>query len=221
MTMFSDGMLLGVGAGVVTPTITYIGATDGNTNASETFSGVSIGAADAARIVVVVCSARYVGATLTLNSVTIGGVSATLIKNTVLNVSTCIAYAPLPAGATASIAVAYSGVMDQNKRIAVYSVLATNPTPADFKTTTITSGTSISASLSGCAVALMATQHVLYANVTSVSNAAIDNTYAPASPGSNLAQVCAKITNPAATFSANFNAAPTGYSASMFSIGWS
>jgi hypothetical protein len=90
--------------------LSYIGLTSSvSTTSSFSFAGVSLGAADAGRYVIVAFASPECG---TVNSVTIGGEAASIlvqITDSGNDVTACLAIAAVPTGATGTIAVACSG----------------------------------------------------------------------------------------------------------------
>lgn len=106
-----------------------------------TFAGADIGTADTARCVIVSALSRKAGAAHTLSSMTIGGVSATIIQNqnnTVTNSDTAaLAAAIVPTGATGDIVVTWStGVL--RTQIGIWTAINTDncTTPSDSDAST-------------------------------------------------------------------------------------
>lgn len=92
----------------------------------------SIGVADTNRIVAVAIMAR-IGATATVTSVTIGGISATQVSGAAAspaNLATDIWYAAVPTGTTATVVVNY-GSTSVVSGVAVYRIITSTPTPQD------------------------------------------------------------------------------------------
>jgi hypothetical protein len=87
--------------------------TDGTDTANPSIADVNIGAANAARYVLVgICARRLGGGTATLNSATIGGVAATIcIQGEADGNQLAIIGALVPTGTTATIATAWSQTM--------------------------------------------------------------------------------------------------------------
>ena len=118
------------------PTVkTYItGASSSGYTTSYTFSSTSIGTASSDRLVVVVVEGRQAVVDRTVSSVTIGGVSATIVSAT--NVSGrypgCIAYLTVTSGTTADIVVTFSGSTGSGCAIQVYTLTSlSSTTPVD------------------------------------------------------------------------------------------
>lgn len=103
---------------------------------SYTFAAQNLSTAAADRYIIVGVSARGVGAP-TLDSVTIGGVSATLVamaRNTVSNLSvTTLAVANVPTGTTGDVVVTFSAGMVRCG-IGVFRTTGINPTPTGTAT---------------------------------------------------------------------------------------
>lgn len=121
--------------------VSYIGsASSGSTASSYTFSSTSIGTADSSRIVAVVVSASG-GSTAGVDSVTIGGVSATVVNSTAFSLTTVgVAYLSVPTGTTANIVVNLSASRARCS-IDVYSVIGASTTLADNQVTSQTTST--------------------------------------------------------------------------------
>lgn len=214
MTMLSDGMLLGAIGASVTPTISYLQQTAGDNTTSQTLTAVNIGAAHANRIVAVVIYLR--GASRTVSACTIGGVTATVINSPGPDVSMAIAYAAVPSGTTADIAITASGTLIGNKRIATYRVIANSPTPADSLSTV---STSPSLTLSHSAVGMFAVNNEASANgnsLSSSSNVTIDMSRTDTS--SNRVSEAGRVNSIGSAFSLASNG---GESLSLLGVGWS
>jgi hypothetical protein len=99
---------------VALDTFGYIdNAIDPSDLTTYTFSSLDFGAATAGRYIIVGIAARAVGAGRTLDSVTIGGVSATLIANSPVsdtNISS-LAIANVPTGTTGDVVVTFNAAM--------------------------------------------------------------------------------------------------------------
>ena len=119
----------------------YLGNTPDPANATEyTFSSESFGAADAGRYIVATVSARKSGGATTLASVTIGGVSATIVEQINNTASHCnnaaIAIAKVPTGTSGDIVVTWNDPMVRCT-LGVYRLVGIDsPTPADSSTST-------------------------------------------------------------------------------------
>lgn len=122
--MLSLNNLIGFGSGGVTPgSVAFIGTTiDTTVGAPQTFTGVSIGAADATRRVIVVIHGSGTGGAVT--AVTIGGISATIHASAVdVDDRSCIVSAAVPTGTTATIVVTYTGSAWDEMGIAVFRAI--------------------------------------------------------------------------------------------------
>lgn len=127
-------------AGGAPVAITFVaGTTTGNDGSSYTFSGQSIGTADADRTVVVAVGSRKAGAATTITGVTVGGNAATQLvqqSNTVTNTCVVGLYAiDVASGTTADIVVTFGASMIRCG-ISVYRVLGISTTPHDTATST-------------------------------------------------------------------------------------
>lgn len=126
-------------------TTSYIGTASSGTSASSfTFSSQGIGTAATDRIVFVAVGTTG-GSGVNVNSVTIGGTTATLINAGTLGFGTmACAYLAVSTGTTATIVVNLSGSMNRCA-IDVYSVYGSTSTPSDTALTLQpTSATTIS-----------------------------------------------------------------------------
>lgn len=110
-----------------------------------TFSSVSLGTAQADRYIIVTACSRKAGATFTLSGITIGGVSATIVRQVTRTVtnsnSQAIVIANVPTGTTGDIVVTWSTTV---LRCAVGVWSATNlasATAHDSATSTATAPT--------------------------------------------------------------------------------
>jgi len=100
-------------ATIIIPSISYLDKyTDSSDLTEYTFSDISLGSPNSDRYIVVSAFSRKAGATFTLSSITIGGVSATITKqvtNTITNSdAVAIAIANVPEGTTGNIVVTWS-----------------------------------------------------------------------------------------------------------------
>ena len=118
---------------------------DASDSTSYTFSDENIGTADGARSIIVVIASRKAGANTVLNSVSIGGVSATITiqqDNSATNSNiAAIAVAAVPSGTTGDIVVAFDSTMS---RCAIGVYRATNLdsiTAHDFGSSVVTNPT--------------------------------------------------------------------------------
>lgn len=206
MTMLSDGMLLGAGASLVTPSISYLNVYTGNSSGSQTISSVSIGAADPNRIIVVVAAGWYnIGVTTGITAMTIGGVSAGLLQ---VNSSTSttgmvgIGYLAVPTGTSLSVGLTFSGGgFSSSAQIAVFSVIANSPTPAASNTVEAATATQ-SLTLGSGAVGVFCTSGGDSQNVSSYSNSTQDIRLLSSSTRPYYA---GRITAPASSFGATMN----------------
>jgi hypothetical protein len=119
-------------------------ATDTANQTSYTFSSQSFGAADAGRYIVCIVTSRSGTSGRNLNSVTIGGVTATQLGNfrTDLDGDThiCAVFiAAVPAGTSGDVVIVHSNTMT-SCRIALYRTLNVNPTVFDSASQAGTSG---------------------------------------------------------------------------------
>lgn len=127
----------GVPGGAVTFALTFAASksdTVGGTTITYNGGGdPSIGTADPNRVVAIAIMCR-VGATATVTSATIGGVSATQASGAGIGIAgaslTDIWYASVPSGTTAAVAVTY-GSASVVSEIAVYRIITSTPTPQD------------------------------------------------------------------------------------------
>lgn len=112
-------------------TTNYIGTVGSATSTTTyTFTSTDIGTAASDRIVFIAVSGSG-GTNLSLNSVTIGGVSATLINTGFLSFGTIgCAYLNVTSGTTATVVVTYSGTRARCS-IDVYTVYGSSGTPSD------------------------------------------------------------------------------------------
>lgn len=121
----------------VLPSISYRTSNSSTTNTSTyTFSGQDIGTAASSRMVVVAAHSRS-SASRTLNTVTIGGVSATeAIQLQSGTNQLAIFYASVPTGATGDIVLTYSGTILRAAIgvWAVYDLQSTTPTDTGSST---------------------------------------------------------------------------------------
>lgn len=202
------------GKSAVTPTIDYLQQTAGDSAASQTLTGVNIGAAHAKRIVAVAIYLRNSGGARTVSSCTIGGVAATVVNSPGPDLSMAIAYAAVPTGTTADIAITASGTL-LAKRIATYRIIANSPTPSDSLTTV---STSPSLSLSNSAVGMFAVNNAAAANgnsLSSSSNITIDMSRTDTS--SNRVSEAGRVNSIGSAFSM---ASSGGQSLSLIGVGW-
>lgn len=111
MSQFGDFCISGLGGGVALPVITFEGTSAINTGgSSRTFTAVDIGDEASDRVVVVCTHTAMSAGSCSVSSVTIGGVSATVVSGTnpTSGFNTSIWWAEVPTGATADIAVVWS-----------------------------------------------------------------------------------------------------------------
>lgn len=181
--------------------ITYIGARTGTTSASQTISAVDIGAPDVDRVVAIVL-ATFTSDSFSDLAVTIGGVAATVHSFTSGGVSKsvgAIAYAPIPAGATADVAISFSGSVPDAIEIGVFRVITPNPAPSDVEL--IAGGTAVTKTmtLTGGSVGIFATGSGGNAAIATLVNAT--ETDRLNYPTRSRAQYCGVIDNPAVAYS--------------------
>ena len=132
--------------------------TDSETSTTNTdaysFATQAIGAADAARYVVVVATSR--GANATISSATIGGVSASVVAEiTSTQLNCAIIIAAVPTGTTATIAITWSA-SQSNCDISVYRLVGLASATAfdtDTDTSSATASLSIDCEAGGCVIA--------------------------------------------------------------------
>lgn len=116
--------------------LTYIGSTSQTANQSSyTFSGASIGDANANRMVVIVANGGTAG--VNLSDITIDGNSASV---PISAAGSALGYLAFPSGSTADIVVSFSGTQS-NCSIMVYRGITANPTPDDTDIATVIGGT--------------------------------------------------------------------------------
>lgn len=122
-------------------------AKDTNALTTYTFSSQSFGPADSTRQITVAIW-MFAGGAASVSSVTIGGVSATLITSAlpVTNVGVYLYKAAVPTGTSGSVVVTFSTTI-ATCAISVYSVLNANTTVSATATDTTLSGNDLSASL--------------------------------------------------------------------------
>lgn len=149
----------------------------GQTTYTWSSRNFAVGSADSTRLVVAVVASRGGAATPTLNSVTIGGVSATSVvegRNVVASTSvdlTSIWQAAVPSGTTATVSAVFSGAMVR-AGCAVFSVLGSNGTApsggaiASDSTNNASTGTITVPSGGGAIIAGCANTNVGTSNVT-------------------------------------------------------
>ena len=144
-------------AAIATPGVTYRGHTvDTSDSTSYTLSGVSIGPADATRVVVISIHGR----TLAPTAVTIGGVTATL---DVTAASTWVYRAVVPTGTTADIVIT-SSTTGMGVIVGVWSIVGYTVTVGQAK---VSSDANQSHSMTTTAGgALVAVAYVAATNVT-------------------------------------------------------
>lgn len=123
--------------GTVAASLNYIGSTTlQNPSDPCTFTSAAIGTADAGRRVFVVIAVDDNSATFTINTVTIGGISATIhVQASDTEGAVGIASAIVPTGTTANIVVDTSLTSPQDVSCSVYAaynVVRTTPYDTDF-----------------------------------------------------------------------------------------
>lgn len=137
---------------------------------SYTFSSASIGAAANDRLVVVCANINVTGSgSYFINTITIGGTTATIAVRSASSTNCAIAYLLVPSGTTATIVVTLGGSGTPGRcQIDVFNVTGwTSQTPSSTGSTNATTGTTISttaplASSGDCAVSTCFT----YAEIT-------------------------------------------------------
>tara|TARA_R110000787_G_scaffold165106_1_gene278178 strand:+ start:386 stop:1048 length:663 start_codon:yes stop_codon:yes gene_type:complete len=125
-------------APLVPVTVTYVGDThDAAAATAYTFSGASLGAAAGNRAVVVVSGGAGAAGSETINTITVGGESATKIvaggDGNAAGYPMGIFYVVKPTGATGDIVVTFSGGMSECG-IGVYAVYGADATATDTAT---------------------------------------------------------------------------------------
>lgn len=150
-------------------------ANTGSNLTTYTFSSQNLGTADANRyIIVAVCARSSDGSDRNLNSVTVGGVSATVNANSMFSGNTvALAVAAVPTGTTGDVVVTFSGGMG-NCGIGLYRALDLSSTTA-FDSATASDADPISANID------------IQANGVCVAIAKTDNT-APQCTWTNLTE---------------------------------
>jgi hypothetical protein len=113
----------------------FLQSTGSNSNLTTyTFSSENLGAADAGRYIIVGVTARNSTADRTLDSVTVGGVAATIVADIADGTSRAsIAIAAVPTGTTGDVVVTYSG-QQLRCRIGLWRATGIDPTPHDTET---------------------------------------------------------------------------------------
>jgi hypothetical protein len=148
---FLPGWFPGAVAGLSGPTIEHIASTaDSSNNVIYTFAGQSFGATSADRRIIVAVGGGHGSGNLSLSTVTIGGVSATIHVSTDNNGNTrnghaAVASAPIPTGTSGDIVVEYA-TDALNMQECVISV---------YRATNLTSGTPFDTATSDNASALL------------------------------------------------------------------
>ncbi len=132
--MFYPNTVLGFGVGASGATVVFAASTVLTTDTTEyTFSGHAIGAPDTGRKVVVCAAAA---GTVTINTVTVGGISATTVAERASGVTFGeIWEAAVPTGATADIVVTHSGATNRSG-IGVFAVYGAKATAGATTTST-------------------------------------------------------------------------------------
>jgi hypothetical protein len=107
--------------------------------ASYSLTGVNFGTADSSRFIIIGITSRKVGSATTLNSVTIGGVSATIIdqiNNSVTNTNfSALAIAHVPTGTSGTVEINFADTMVR-LAIQTYRAVGIDPSPVDFGSST-------------------------------------------------------------------------------------
>lgn len=124
------------------PTKSFQGAINSSADGtSHTFSAFSLGAAAADRLILVGFGTRR-GAATAISSVTIGGVTATLIQtqrsDSGVVVNVCLAYAVVPTGTTGDIVINWSATATRVRGGVWRAVGLNSSTPIDTGTSTAT-----------------------------------------------------------------------------------
>ena len=153
-----------------TAVATYVATARSSSNTfTYTFTGASIGTAAADRLVVVCASINVTGSgSYFINTISIGGVTATMAVRSAANTNCAIAYLLVSSGTTADIVVSLGGTGTPGRcQIDVFNVNGwASQTPASTGSTAATTGTTISAtaaaSSGSCAVSVCFT----YAEIT-------------------------------------------------------
>jgi hypothetical protein len=142
--MLNVNELIGFGAGGSPPATIALTGSFSNFDediATATYTDAPIGTAAANRVVWVAVGIRGLsGNSRTIDSITIGGVTATLVATTSSANASAIGYLVVPAGTTATVVVTCSGFTSRNV-IYVGTVYPESVTPIDTDSV-VTSGTS-------------------------------------------------------------------------------
>lgn len=130
----------------------FLQGTPDTANATTyTFSAQNLGTADADRYIIVCASGRSNATGRTISTITIGGVSATIVCSAtrddggINSIAIAIAIAAVPTGTTGDIVVTYSGSMLRSAIQAYRAVDINSATPTD----TVTSNTGTTATSAG------------------------------------------------------------------------
>lgn len=150
-------------------TLTFLqAATDTTDTDAYTFSAQNLGTEDAGRYIIVSAVARKAGAGFTLSSLSVGGVSATIVKqvtNSVTNSDTAsISIAAVPTGATGDIVVTWSTTV-LRCAIGVWSAV-------DIDSSTASASESSTAADPTCSLAIPAGGFAIGAGLTAAASTA-------------------------------------------------
>lgn len=151
-----------------------------NDASSYTFSNINIGAPDANRYVVVGFSASTGTASITISSVTIAGVTATLLEKaeysaTLASRDSGIYIAAVPTGTTATIVITFSGTMSRIGLNVYRLVGITSTTPQDTTVVTGAAGTVYDLSLVGTSAGFIIAQTMVQASTSYTWSGAIED----------------------------------------------
>lgn len=164
--------LVGFGAGGEPKILTYIGETSATNNATVyTFTGASIGTAASDRRVIVAVMGGGSNSGVTLSSVTVGGVTATINgQATNGNSVGAIVTAAVPTGTTGDIVVTFSG-QKERCNVGVWSATGlTSNAAIDFDSGTADPGTAtLDAVIGGFCIALAVSSNTTTLTWTNVT----------------------------------------------------
>lgn len=145
----------------VNPRLTYIN-TYGGTGTTTQTATVSYGTEESTRYIIA-CVSGVFGTNGTLNSFTIGGVSATAIsgnEGVTTGEYNAIYALSVPTGASGTVAATFS-TAPQTFRVSIYTLVQASsitPVAQDFQMTTVTSRTvTVNTATGGCVLALVST----------------------------------------------------------------
>lgn len=180
-------------------TATYVTSRFSSSNSfSYNFTGTSIGTASDDRLVVVCAAINVLGTgSYFINTISIGGVTATMAVRSASDTNCAIAYRLVPSGTTADILISLGGVGTPGRcQIDVFNVKGwVSQTPSSVAATNATAGTTIStttgSSSGDCAVSVCFTYLESFTSSWSspmidVGNYEIEDSRTTAAYGNNL-----------------------------------